>query len=117
MKTTLQLEELVMFAAGTYLFYTQDIAFWWYFVLILTPDVGMLGYLAGDKAGAFCYNLFHHKGLAIALYAAGLYMNITALQLMGIILFTHTSLDRMMGYGLKYTTGFKDTHLGNIGKP
>jgi hypothetical protein len=25
-------------------------------------------------------------------------------------------MDRMMGYGLKYETGFKDTHLGKIGK-
>lgn len=115
MKTTLQLEELAMFIAGTYLFYTLDIAFWWYFVLILSPDISMFGYIGGNKTGAFCYNLFHHKGLAIALYAIALYVRIEALEIAGIILFTHASLDRIMGYGLKYETGFKHTHLGNIG--
>ncbi len=28
----------------------------------------------------------------------------------------HSAMDRVFGYGLKYTTGFQDTHLGKIGK-
>jgi hypothetical protein len=38
------------------------------------------------------------------------------LQLTGVILFGHSSMDRMMRYGLKYFTGFRFTHLGKIGK-
>ena len=34
----------------------------------------------------------------------------------GIILFGHSSMDRMFGYGLKLKEGFKYTHLGMIGK-
>jgi hypothetical protein len=37
-------------------------------------------------------------------------------MLAGIILFAHSSMDRLFGYGLKYFTGFSDTHLGKIGK-
>ena len=76
----------------------------------------MLGYLAGNKAGAYIYNLFHHRALAIAVYLLGIYMESEAVQLAGVILFSHSSMDRMFGYGLKYEKGFKFTHLGEIGK-
>ena len=29
----------------------------------------------------------------------------------GAILVAHVGMDRLAGYGLKHTTGFKDTHL------
>lgn len=115
MKTLLQLEELAMFAIATWLFYTLDIAFWWYFVLLFAPDIGMVGYMVNEKAGAATYNLCHHKGLAIALYALGWYVTNDVLMAAGIILFAHASLDRILGYGLKYNKGFKYTHLGEIG--
>ena len=31
-------------------------------------------------------------------------------------LLAHTGMDRAVGYGLKYPTGFSDTHLGRIGR-
>jgi hypothetical protein len=76
----------------------------------------MLGYLFGNVAGAVGYNLFHHKGLAIALFFLGSVLSVPLCQLCGTILFSHASLDRMLGYGLKYGKGFKYTHLGEIGK-
>ncbi len=116
MKTTLKLEELMMFVLGIYLFGLLGYAWWWFLVLILTPDIGMFGYLFGNKVGAFSYNLFHHKGLAILIYLAGIYSSIPLCQLIGVVLFSHSALDRMLGYGLKYDKGFKFTHLGEIGK-
>jgi hypothetical protein len=115
MKTVLKLEEAMMFVLGIYLFGTLDYAWWWFLVLILTPDIGIVGYLFGNKIGALSYNLFHHKGIAILVYLAGAYFSIPLCQLIGIILFSHASLDRMLGYGLKYEKGFKFTHLGEIG--
>ena len=35
-------------------------------------------------------------------------------QLPGIILFGHASMDRIFGYGLKFSDNFKHTHLGNL---
>ena len=112
----LKLEEAMMFVFGIYLFSLLDYAWWWFFVLILTPDIGMVGYLFGDKAGAFCYNLFHHKGVAIIIYLTSIYFSIPLCQLIGVILFSHSAMDRIFGYGLKYDNGFKFTHLGEIGK-
>jgi len=116
MKLTLKLEALAMFGLGVFAFNQLDFAWWWFLVLILTPDIGMLGYLINSKIGALIYNIFHHKGLAILMYFVGVYLNNEIVQLVGIILFSHAALDRFFGYGLKYTSSFNDTHLGPLKK-
>ena len=116
MKITLKLEELVMLIFGIYLFSGLAFSWWWFVGLFFVPDIGMLGYLINDKVGAFVYNIFHHKGIALLLYMIGLFLENEILQLTGIVLFSHSSFDRMVGYGLKYENGFKFTHLGEIGK-
>lgn len=112
MKSTLKIEEAGMFALSILLFSQTDFEWWWYLVLILAPDIGMAGYLVGNKTGAICYNLFHHKGLAIGVLALGWYLSSPWLELSGIILFGHASMDRIFGYGLKYPDSFHHTHLG-----
>src|ERR1700689_3821614 len=102
MKTILKSEELGMFLFSIYVFSQLSFAWWWYLALILLPDISMIGYLVSNKAGAACYNIAHHKGIALTIYIAGLYMHYESLQLAGIILFGHSSMDRLMGYGLKY---------------
>ena len=115
MKTLLKLEELLLFILGIVLFSQLSFAWWWFLVLILLPDLGMLGYLINEKLGAGIYNLFHHRGLAIALYLFGYYLEHPMLQLTGVILFSHIAMDRIFGYGLKYNKGFNYTHLGELG--
>lgn len=114
MKTVIKIEELMQFIFGIYLFSQLDVAWWWFPLLLLTPDIGMLGYLANTKLGAFSYNSFHHKGLAIAILLVGFYLKNEVMALIGIILFSHASMDRIFGYGLKYSDHFKHTHLGNL---
>ena len=99
-----------------YALYLLHADWWWYILLAVGPDISMLGYLGGNITGAASYNLFHHKGIAIAIFVAGLLLPGVALQLAGIVLFGHSSMDRMLGYGLKLKDGFKHTHLGMIGK-
>lgn len=84
--------------------------------MLLGPDISMVGYAAGNKTGAACYNFFHHKGVAIVLFAIGMMIPDALLQIMGVVLFGHSAMDRMFGYGLKTNEGFKFTHLGIIGK-
>ena len=116
MKTIIKLEELGLLLLGIYFFGLLNYQWWWFLVLILVPDFSMIGYVFGSKAGAFSYNLFHHRGIAVLVYLAGIYFHQNETQLAGVILFSHSSFDRMLGYGLKYEAGFKYTHLGLIGK-
>lgn len=117
MKTILILEELALFLLAILAFHLQSPYAWWLFpACILLPDLSMLGYLGGNRTGAFVYNLVHHKGIALTVYVAGLYFRQDWIVFTGIILFAHSVMDRMFGYGLKYETGFKDTHLGKVGK-
>ena len=115
MKVTLTLEELAMFMLGIFVFSQLDFDWWWFLVLFFSPDFGMLGYLFNTKIGAFTYNLFHHRGLAILIWFLGFYLQNEVFQLIGVILFSHVAFDRILGYGLKYEKGFKFTHLGEIG--
>lgn len=114
MKHILKLEEAAMFALSIFFFAQTEFAWWWYPALILLPDIGMLGYLAGNAAGAFTYNLFHHKGIALLLFCMGWSLDHHWLELSGIILFGHASMDRIFGYGLKYPDSFHHTHLGKL---
>ncbi len=114
MENVIKLEEIAMFGLGVYLFSLLPYAWWWFLVLLLAPDIGMIGYLFGNKTGAFTYNIFHHKGIAIAVYLVGVYFSMPMVQLAGTILFAHAAFDRILGYGLKYEKGFKFTHLGEL---
>lgn len=116
MKTLIALEEAALFALAAYLFSLLGHSWWWFFGLLLAPDVSMVGYLAGNRVGAWCYNLFHHTGVAVLVYLAGIYTGSDSIKVAGLILLAHSRMDRLLGYGLKYENGFKFTHLGNIGK-
>ncbi|MFS4455992.1 DUF4260 domain-containing protein [Maribacter sp. 2304DJ31-5] len=116
MKNLIKLEEVALFVLGIFMFGLLGYPWWWFLLLILAPDIGMIGYVFGNRTGAIVYNAFHHRGLAIAIYFLGMYLSLPIIQLVGIILFSHAAMDRIFGYGLKYDKGFKYTHLGEIGK-
>ncbi|RYU76739.1 DUF4260 domain-containing protein [Hymenobacter persicinus] len=117
MKNLLKFEELAQLLAAGYVFAHLPYAWWVFPATLFLPDLSMLGYLAGPRLGAASYNLGHHKALALAVGLLGLVLAVPALQLAGTMLFAHAAFDRTMGYGLKYATGFKFTHLGAIGQP
>jgi hypothetical protein len=87
-------------------------------LFFLAPDLTMLAYLAGSRAGAIAYNLGHTYALALALALtlAGFLGGVPAALAGGLVWIAHIGFDRTLGYGLKYPTGFADTHLGRIGR-
>lgn len=117
MKTIIKIEEAAITAVSIYFLsrYNLGLPVWAWLLLFFSPDISMLGYLVNTRTGAYTYNLFHQRGLALALIALGLLMANNTLIATGILLFAHSSFDRMMGYGLKYTDNFKHTHLGWMG--
>ncbi|WP_236977961.1 DUF4260 domain-containing protein [Membranihabitans maritimus] len=114
MKTVIKWEEAGMVLLSVFAFNQTAFPWWLYPLLILVPDIGMLGYLVNPRIGALTYNIFHHKGIAIFLWLIGWYWSIPWAELIGIILFGHSSLDRIFGFGLKYPDDFKNTHLGRM---
>jgi hypothetical protein len=118
MKQVLQLEELAQMILGiTGLYFLPFHFSWWlWIILFLSPDISFLAYCINKKAGAIGYNIFHHKGIAIAIAAAGFLSGNEIFMFIGTLFFTHSSFDRLLGYGLKYPDDFKHTHLGFIGK-
>ncbi len=112
----LRIEGLAAFAAGIALYAGGGGELLWLLPLLLVPDVSMLGYLAGPRAGAFTYNLAHTWAAGIAVLAIGLATAANPVILAGAILVAHTGMDRLAGYGLKYPSAFADTHLGRIGR-
>ncbi len=85
-------------------------------VLLLAPDVSMLGYLRGPALGSLTYNLVHNWALGLGAIGLGWALATPWLVLAGVVLVAHVGLDRVLGYGLKYPSAFTDTHLGVIGR-
>lgn len=116
MKNQIKLEELAMFLLGIYLFSRLEYAWWWFAILLLTPDFSMVGYAVNTRLGAGVYNLFHHKGTALVVISLGYASATPWVILAGVILWSHSCMDRLFGYGLKYSDDFKNTHLSRIGE-
>jgi hypothetical protein len=83
-------------------------------VLILAPDIFMLGYVFGKRIGALCYNVGHSYLTPLALAGAGALTGSDLPVLLALIWGAHIGLDRGIGYGLKYRSGFKDSHLTRV---
>lgn len=112
----LQAEGTAVLAASL-LFYRGQHASWLLFaVLILVPDLSMLGYFAGPRVGAACYNLAHNYVLPLLLLMIGALSPRHAAASYALIWIAHIAFDRMLGYGLKYPSSFGETHLGSIRK-
>ena len=116
MKNLLKFEELGQFLLSIFIFSQMDYSWWIFPACILLPDFSMIGYIVNPKIGAWLYNFFHHKLIAIGIFILGAYLNNSLLILAGVILFGHSAMDRIFGYGLKFSDNFKNTHLGHIGQ-
>ena len=76
----------------------------------------MLGYLAGPAVGARAYNLAHTYAAPAVLAGVGWAMGASLPVALALVWAAHIGFDRALGYGLKLPTGFRDTHLGRIGR-
>lgn len=115
-KLWLRLEGLVLLVATIVLFAGQHQRWWIYPALLLIPDIFMLGYFKDKTAGALLYNAGHSYLLPVLVIYSGWHRHHPLSIAIGLIWLGHIGWDRLLGYGLKYDSGFKDTHLGSIGK-
>ena len=95
---------------------TTHFEWWIYALLFFIPDISFAAYLINTKIGSAVYNIFHHKGMMIALIVTGYYAELEWILTVGIVFLGHAAFDRIFGYGLKFSDDFKHTHLGRIGE-
>jgi hypothetical protein len=111
----LHLEGAAIFLAATWAYFALLHGSWVvYLICLLIPDLGMAGYLRGPRLGAWTYNIVHTEALAVALLAGGLAADSRVMLTTALILAAHIGMDRAIGYGLKFTSSFKDTHLRRL---
>jgi hypothetical protein len=108
----LRLEGAAALAGASVAYSTLDGRWSVFALLFLLPDLSMLGYLAGARVGAACYNAAHSYLGPAVLAALGAAMSLHGPLSMACIWAAHVGFDRLLGYGLKYGTSFGDTHLG-----
>ena len=104
-------------AAVSAVLYARTGASWWLFAALwLAPDLSMLGYLVSPCRGARIYNAFHTYTVPIVLGLMSWLFHARGLMPLALIWVNHIGIDRLLGYGLKYSNGFGWTHLGIKGK-
>ncbi|MDH5796999.1 MAG: DUF4260 domain-containing protein [Paracoccaceae bacterium] len=114
----LQVEGAVIAAAALWLALEMQPPLWMWIVVLIAPDLSFAGYLFGPRVGAVAYNLSHTLIWPILLGLQGFVQLADASEFTSVILITisalwalHIGVDRMLGYGLKYPSAFKHTHL------
>jgi len=110
----LRLEGLALLGGAVALYFHLGYGWILLVVLVLAPDLSMIGYASSVRAGALAYDLAHTELWPIGLAVGGAIAGERRLTQVGLIWLVHIGADRLLGYGLKYPTGFKDTHLQRV---
>lgn len=110
----LHLEGLAVVAGSLVLYFDAGYGWPLLLVLVLAPDLSMLGYLGGPRVGSLTYDLVHTYAGPVALAVVGVLGGYETAVQIALIWLAHIGLDRFLGYGLKYPTGFRNTHLQRV---
>jgi len=111
----LKLEGLAIFLFSLMAYEFMGFA-WGTFVLVFfIPDLAILAYFHSPKVGAIAYNIMHSYVLPLMLFAYGFFVSSSLADQLAIIWIAHIGFDRALGFGLKYSRGFRYTHFGKLG--
>jgi hypothetical protein len=110
----LHLEGAALFAAAIAIYLDMDFSVLALVLLFLAPDLSFVAYVAGPSVGAAAYNALHTLLWPVVLGAIGVVADTSTLIQIALIWIAHIGIDRALGYGLKYPSGFKDTHLQRV---
>ncbi|MCL1699356.1 DUF4260 domain-containing protein [Lysinibacillus sp. Bpr_S20] len=114
LRKIISLEYLIAFLVTVFFYWHFEFSFLYFVLLLLLPDITMLGYIIYTKVGAIFYNIGHSLVLPAILLMIGFVTVSSPLLMASIIWLAHIFLDRTLGYGLKYDVAFTKTHLQQI---
>lgn len=111
----LRIEALAFFIFIIWIASEYSLNGWFFALFFLTPDLSMIPYVFNPEIGALSYNIFHSYYTGIAIFLFGeLFFESKFVIFVGLLLLAHSTLDRAIGFGLKYSDRFKHTHLDAI---
>lgn len=113
-KLLLHFEGVILLVASIVLYASQGFAWSTFLLLLLAPDLAFVAYIANRNLGTFFYNALHTVALPLILAVAAFMIDWTFGIQLALIWLAHVGMDRTVGYGLKYTNSFKNTHLSKI---
>ena len=113
-KILLHIEGLAVLVLSVYFYHSFQFSWLLFFVLLFVPDLAAIAYLKNVKVGSIIYNLFHTYIFPIGLLIIFFLTNHNIIFMISLVWISHIGMDRMCGYGLKYPTTFKDTHLNRV---
>jgi hypothetical protein len=113
-KILVRIENFLIFLAGLALFHNFSDNWILFILVFFVPDVSMAGYLVNKRVGSVTYNLIHNYALCLLLILFGLVFQELSLMIAASILMSHVGIDRLFGFGLKYSEGFKKTHIQKL---
>lgn len=118
---TVSLPKMMLHAEGGAILITAILLYaklgangWIFALLFFSFDLFMVGYARNPQLGSLIYNIGHTEIMPLGVGVIGLLLNNETIIAFALIWFGHIGLDRLMGYGLKYPTQFKDTHLQRL---
>jgi hypothetical protein len=115
-RVLLRLEGLAVLTAASLAYATTGTSWLVFSLAFFAPDLSFAAYLAGPRIGAAAYNAAHSIILPLLLAVCGYLFKSDPAFATALIWLAHIGFDRLLGYGLKYQTAFRHTHLGLIGR-
>ncbi|WP_411830172.1 DUF4260 domain-containing protein [Paenibacillus alba] len=114
-KQMVRIENGFAFALSFYIYMHLNFPIWLFFVLLVVPDITMIGYAINKKIGAIVYNFGHTFILPLLLALCYLYFSKDYLLIISITWIAHICMDRVIGAGLKYQdSSFTKTHIQRL---
>ncbi|WP_374686913.1 DUF4260 domain-containing protein [Promineifilum sp.] len=113
-RTLLHVEGGALLLAATAAYFRLGHPWWLYLLLLIAPDLSLLGYAAGPRVGAVAYNLVHTMVAPIIVLVAGWWVGSAGAVAVCLVWLAHLGMDRMLGLGLKYPDAGKSTHFDRL---
>lgn len=110
----LRLEGTAVLITAVWIYAQLGFSWWLFALLLLWPDLAFVIYAVNPRWGSIVYNILHSYPLPLALTAVAVTLSWPVGQQFAIIWLAHIGMDRTVGYGLKYTGQFKETHLNRV---
>lgn len=113
-RLVLRAEGAAVALAAIVLYFHGDYAWWLLLVLALAPDLSFVAFAAGPRVGTAAYNVAHTYVAPVLVGAVGVVGEADLAVQLALIWIAHIGVDRAVGYGLKYPSAFRDTHLQRV---